>query len=65
MNEQGVAKLPDENTDQERYLTTGAAVGAAGAAIAAGAYAAKEAVVGSPGKKKEGTAEDAQGPAGE
>ena len=65
MNEQGVAKLPDENTDQERYFTTGAAVGAAGAAIAAGAYAAKEAVVGNPGKKKEGAAEAAQGPTGE
>lgn len=63
MNEQGVAKLPDENTDQERYLTTGAAVGAAGAAIAAGAYAAKEAVVGNPGKK--GTAEAEKAPAGE
>ncbi len=52
MNEAGVAKLPDENTDQERYLTTSAAVGAAGAAIAAGAYAAKEAVVGGSGGKK-------------
>ncbi|KAI1783467.1 hypothetical protein LXA43DRAFT_1067619 [Ganoderma leucocontextum] len=50
MNEAGVAKLPDENTDQERYLATGAAVGAAGAAVAAGAYAAKETVVGGTGQ---------------
>ena len=52
MNETGVAKLPDENADQERCLTTGAAVGAAGTAVAGGAYAAKEAAAGSSGEKK-------------
>ena len=56
MNEPGVAKLPQENTDEERYATAGTAA----AALASTAYALKDAVLGG-GQSAAQTAQQAAG----